>query len=538
MRKMSLALVTTLIALEAPGAEPASVTPWDQAQANGEVSRKAVAFSRAYAWGWLAYADPASGLLPRTLDGADYWNAQDCAADNLPFLVLTAHVLDDYYLKRAASALLEAERRLTTRVDGLPDTYDFATQGFREPDMNWDAILFGASEYVKDGLMPITEWLGPGPWEERMLELLHGIWKHATTETPAGRVPLNNLEVHGELLQSMSRVYWRTGDPRFKEWCFRLADLYLLHDHLLDHPRIRLRDHGCEVLSGLSEAYLIAAREDPERHRRYRAPLHAILDDILEHAVNEDGMMPNTYRPRRSGETDGGISDGWGYVYNAFLTVAEIDEVPRYREAVRHALRQVHKYLEAQWEGRPADGYADTVEGALNLLNRIPVESAFDWAEQTMHRLWSLQRPDGIIEGWYGDGNSARTSLMVALWKTQGVAPAPWRDDLQLGAVHAADGTLHLHLHSGSAWTGVLRFDQARHRNWLRLPFDYPRINQFPEWFTVEDESDYTLQTDEAPAQTVSGVTLRSLPLKLKPGQTLRLSVARNVLEGSPRGFQ
>ena len=235
---------------------------------------------------------------------------------------------------------------------------------------------------------------------------------------------------------------------------------------------------------------------------------------------------------------DGGISDGWGYVYNAFLTVAEIDDVPRYREAVRHALRQVHKYLEAQWEGRPADGYADTVEGALNLLNRIPVESAFDWAEQTMQRLWSLQRPDGIIEGWYGDGNSARTSLMVALWKTQGVAPAPWRDDLQLGAVRAADGTLHLHLHSGSAWTGALRFDQPRHRNWLRLPFDYPRINQFPEWFTVEDESHYTVRIDEAPAQTVSGDTLRSFPLKLKPDQTMRLSVARNVLKRSTRGLQ
>ena len=528
IRSLNSVVITMLAALLAQGAELESTSLWNRAKANSEVSGTAVAFSRAYAWGWLAYADPSSGLLPRTIDGAEYWNAQDCAADNFPFLVLTAHVLDDFYLKQAVTTMLETERRLTTRVDGLPDTYDFATQAFRESNLNWDSILFGASEYVKDGLMPITEWMGPSPWEDRLLELLSGIWKHATTETPAGLVPTRNLEVHGELLQTMSRMYWRTGDSRFKTWSFRLADLYLLHDHLLDHARIRLRDHGCEVLSGLSEAYVIAAREDPERQRRYRAPLHAILDDILDHAVNDDGMMPNTYRPRQSGEWDGGISDGWGYVYNAFLTVAEIDGVPRYREAVRHALRQVHKYLDAKWEGRPADGYADTVEGALNLLNRIPEQSAFDWADATMRRLWALQRADGIIEGWYGDGNSARTSLMVALWKTQGVAPAPWRNDLHLGAVRATDGTLHLHLHSAGAWTGVLRFDHPRHQNWLRLPFDYPRINQFPEWFTVDDDSLYTLQMDDGPAQTVSGDTLRSFSLKLKPNQTMRLSVARN----------
>jgi hypothetical protein len=387
MRTLIVVFITMLLALETTNAGSKLASPWDQAQANSEISSRAVAFSRAYAWGWLAYADPASGLLPRTIDGAEYWNAQDCAADNFPFLVLTAHVLDDHYLKQASATMLRTERRLTTRVDGLPDTYDFATQGFREQDLNWDAILFGASEYAKDGLMPITEWMGPSPWEDRLLELLHGIWKHATTETPAGIVPLMNLEVHGELLQSMSRVYWRTGDARFKTWCFRLADLYLLHDHLLDHPQIRLRDHGCEVISGLSEAYLIAAREDPARHQRYRAPLHAILDDILDHAVNEDGMMPNTYQPRHPAQWNGMISDGWGYVYNTFLTVAEIDQVPRYHQAVQHALQHIHKYLETKWEGRPADGYADTVEGALNLLNRIPVESAFDWAERTMLRL-------------------------------------------------------------------------------------------------------------------------------------------------------
>ena len=143
---------------------------WRQAEANGVDAQEAVAFSRRYAHGWLSYADPQSGLLPRTIRGDEHWNAQDCAADNFPFIVLTAHVLDDFYLKMTASAMLETERRLTTRVDGLPDTYDFQKQGFLNEEINQDAILFGASEYVKDGLMPITEWMGPTPWEDRYPE--------------------------------------------------------------------------------------------------------------------------------------------------------------------------------------------------------------------------------------------------------------------------------------------------------------------------------------------------------------------------------
>jgi hypothetical protein len=171
------------------------------------------------------------------------------------------------------------------------------------------------------------------------------------------------------------------------------------------------------------------------------------------------------------------------------------------------------------------------VEGALNLLNRIPVASAFTWADQSIRKIWEKQRDDGIIEGWYGDGNSARTSLMYALWKTQGVAPAPWRDDVRAGAVLGKDGTLYLLLHSGDQWSGVLRFDRPRHKDWFNLPIDYPRINQFPEWFTVEDETGYRIQIDDDAPLTVSGEKLRCFPLRLKPDQTVRVMVCKENAE-------
>ena len=45
-----------------------------------------------------------------------------------------------------------------------------------------------------------------------------------------------------------------------------------------------------------------------------------------------------------------------------------------------------------------ADGYADAIESGLNLLNRIPEPSGFDWVEhETLHML-EKQQDDGIIE--------------------------------------------------------------------------------------------------------------------------------------------
>jgi len=505
------------------GADPEQA--WHRAEANGKETQAIIRFCNRYAWGWLNQADPKTGLLPRTLEGSWLWNAQDCAADNFPFLLLTGFVTGQNHLKRAGLRILERERALTKRRLALPDTYDFATGGFAGEKIDKEAILFGASEYAKDGLMPITEWLGPGPWLDLFQELVIDIWAEADFETAAGKLPTANIEVHGELLQSLSRLFWITGEERFQEWAFRLADYYLIHEDLTERDEIRLRDHGCEVLSGLSEAYLVAAQRDQDRYDRYRAPLHRLLDNVLEKAVNEDGMMPDAYDPR-TGERQGErLADTWGYVYNAFLTVAEVDGEPRYRTAVRHALDNVHKYLGQGWEGEGADGYADAVEGALNLINRIESPAAERWIDESTAYILAKQREDGIIEGWYGDGNSARTTLMAALWKTRGVTAEPWREDLRLGAVHTTDGRLLISLATEWYFNGRLRFDRPRHRSDFHMPMDYPRINQFPEWFTVDRDQDYLVSRDGGRPQQVKGRDLLDLPVMLEKGESTRIMV-------------
>ena len=61
----------------------------------------------------------------------------------------------------------------------------------------------------------------------------------------------------------------------------------------------------------------------------------------------------------------------------------------------------------------------------------------------------------------------------------------------------------------------------------MHLPFDYPRINQFPEWFTVVGDRRYALTTAvTGERRKVAGTDLLDgLPVKLAAGQELRWQV-------------
>ena len=95
---------------------------WEQAEQNAEQTQRAIKFCNRYAQGWLSHADAQTGLLPRNVaSGQRFWNAKDCAADNYPFIVLTAYITDNHHLKQIAQTLLQTEQELTNRLDRLPD---------------------------------------------------------------------------------------------------------------------------------------------------------------------------------------------------------------------------------------------------------------------------------------------------------------------------------------------------------------------------------------------------------------------------------
>jgi hypothetical protein len=348
------------------------------------------------------------------------------------------------------------------------------------------------------------------------------------------------VEVNGEMLQALSRIYWMSGDQKYLDWAVRLGDYYLLGDHhpTRDQESLRLRDHGCEIVSGLCELYCMVAFASPGKKTAYQAPLYEMLDRILEVGTNEHGLFYNVVNPVSGEILNDGVADTWGYTYNGYYTVYMIDGESRYRDAVIRALENIHHYQAYDWEHGSADGYADAIESGLNLYNREPVAGTRDWLDSEVSVMWSMQdsshrelalswQGSGIIEGWHGDGNFARTSIMYCLWKTQGLTIQPWREDVIFGAVQE-QGKLCISLQAeDDDWNGLLIFDTDRARTNMHLPLDYPRINQFPQWFVVSDDAAYRMGfTGNRRKVTKEGRDLKhGFPLKVEKGRAYHLLV-------------
>lgn len=507
-------------------AEPTEVL-FRQATVNGKLANEGFRRCELFVDGWLKHADPATGLIPKNLTGGNIWEPKDSAADNYPFMVLTSVICNRDRFNGRMLDILHTETKLTSRIGAMPDTYSFSKQGFADDRPDISRVIFGSAEYVKDGLLPLTEWLGPSPWSERMLAILDAIWANAPVETPYGRIVSDNVEVNGEMLQVLSRVHFMTGDEKYLDWAVRLGDYYLLGNHhpTRDFDNLRLRDHGCEIVSGLCELYAAVHFARPEKRDEYRQPIHDMLDRILEVGRNEDGLFYNGISPK-TGEHGGGLADTWGYTYNGYYTVYLIDGTQAYREATRKTLRGVANYHNYAWEGPSSDGHADSIESALNLYNREPMPETAQWIDADIQVMWAIQKEDGVIEGWHGDGNFARTTIMYCLWKTQGITIQPWREDVVFGAVRSND-QVYISLYAEKEWTGKLLFDVSRSKKNMRMPIDWPRINQFPEWFTVEDQQKYTIQ-DSATGlkKDVSGQELiKGLGVRVEPGEKQNFQV-------------
>jgi hypothetical protein len=470
------------------------------AKTNALAAAEAFERSHRFVQGWLGHADPRTGLIPRNLTkDVDLWNGKDSAADNYPFMVLTCAMTDRTLFCGKMRDILKTEIKLTRRLGSLGDNYLFSKAGFAYEKIDFDRLAFDNSEYVKDGLVPITEWLGASAWSDRAVKLLNDIWKYAPLETPFGKIPTTNFEVNGDLLQACSRLFWFSGEQKYLDWAIRLGDYYLLADH---HPirnmdKLRLLDHGCEVINGLSELYLALSYVRPQKKLEYEKPMRVIFDSILQYGRNADGLLYSWFNPQ-DGSHSAGLCDTWGYVYDGFYSMYLVDHVEEYRQAVQTTLARLNgNYVGACWDDKSADGFADSIEGALNLINREPIESAAKWIDSQTRLMWDKQKPDGIIEGWHGDGNFARTSLMYALWKTQGLHIEPWRADVKIGAVQR-DSRLYVVVQADMPWQGKIFFDRPRHGLQMHMPVDYPRINQFPEWFTVAERSRYLVKDVES----------------------------------------
>ncbi|MDB4583337.1 hypothetical protein N9164_09310, partial [Draconibacterium sp.] len=470
----------------------------DQAIDNGTQANEGYVRSLNFTKAWLTKTDPVSGLIPTNLTSKkDLWEPHNSAADNYPFMVLTAYLLDRDLYNGQLLDMLNTEKKLTSRIKSLPDTYSFSKQNYYSDEVKMGDVIFGTSEYIKDGLIPLNEYIGKSPWQDRMMEMLDDLSEYMTDVNDLEKYfdrTASIEEVNGEMLQTLSRVYWMTDEQKYLDWAIKIGDYYLLGERDLSQiDYLRIRDHGCEIIGGLSELYVTVHFANPEKKQQYQPALYKILDRVLEIGRNEDGLFYNAVNAKTGEIIDGNTVDNWGYVFDAYYSVWLVDKKEEYREAVLNGFTKLNeKYRNYKWEGDSHDGYADALESGINLYNREPVTELKSWIDSEMQVMFNMQQEDGILGGWHGDGNFARTAIMYCLWKTQGTHIYPWREDVIIGAEKSGDET-YIVITAEKEWQGKVVFDSQRHKTILNLPIDYPRINQFPEWFTAKEGEEYSI---------------------------------------------
>ena len=170
-----------------------------------------------------------------------------------------------------------------------------------------------------------------------MVGITEDIWKYAPIETPYGNIPTLNFEVCGDMLQASARMYWFTGERKYLDCAIRLGDYFLLGTNhpTRDLKQLRLCDHGCEVINGLTELYVAVAHALPEKKAAYEEPMHEIFDCILAKGRNPDGMLYTSFNPQ-TGEHAKDLCDTWGYDYDGVYTMWLVDRtesLPRCRAA-------------------------------------------------------------------------------------------------------------------------------------------------------------------------------------------------------------
>jgi len=491
------------------------------------------AFSKVQRWLHevaLPCQDPETKLLKMR----GVWNYSNTAADCYPFLCWAAYYTDMEALKGPLREVLHAEIELCNHLDRIPAPYDFETNA-KVADPSRDTLIFGASEYVKDGLIAIIELTGKDEWFDRMVAVEEDLWKHAHIDTPYGKIPSDtrperDVEVDGEQLQALCRLYTMTGDHKFLRWAERLGDYYLKRDEFVPP---HLRDHGCEIVGGLGLLIAVESEIDSPKLSEYLPGMRNMLDSILARGTNPDGFMYNAIDGQQSGHKPGSLSDGWGYNYVGFLCYDMATGTPHYRDRVERTLRSLAKpeYMAGGVAGTSGDSLADSAEGALYLLNRVPVREGFAWVDHWVdHGLIQSHVPLAKARLWGAnkwESNCVRTTLIHATRHTQGILARPWRKDMQLGAAPLGSGVAIV-LNADQPYEGTLVFDIPRHRDYMGFKKDWPRMNTVPEWFTVEVDRSYVVTDRETGvSRTLTGRQLRAgLAVQAGPKQPVQITVS------------
>ena len=524
-----------------------SLSEHDQRAARENARRGLEALNRAIRVhnAWMARRDPGTGLLPQSSRVLEF-RYQNVAADFLCFEYAIAERCELASVEKLRETFRRERALCLGSTGGTPaslvrkfDVRTGAVLGISERDR-----MFATSEYLKDGLVGLYERTGEEWVRVRIVELARAIERACATKSDFGLIPSTNSEINGNVLQVFSRCAGVLGGERageggeLGELAGRLADAIVMQmlpacggvpvlafDYSgtltaeeiaamarSDRPSmvLHLRDHGNETAVGLSEAYALAVsrREDERwarRVERWTEPLARMYETILEKGVNARGLLATRVRADTMEMLDVRPSDTWGYVLVGAITFVDAARLHgglaearlnAILERVDQIALAVTKTDGLVWQtytepgerfGHPHhDGWADTIESAIYIAHRRPAlrERLLNWCDGQITFMFALQGEDGYVSGDYLDGNFIRTAMLYAEAKSGGARLEPWSGDASLGYAESESGGVFVVVAGKEGYEGKVVFDTARHRENLKMPWDWARLNAWPEWVT------------------------------------------------------
>ena len=516
---------------------------------NGKIFNSTMVSANALYTVWKNEVNSTSKLYPKGLTGSPIgdvpqWTYSDTAADLYSSIVFMASILENSTISDSGSDIRTAltyEITNLSRVDSMPDDWNIDTDAFVNVSADMDRIIKGCGEYLRDGLLRITEINGTeNPWYSRMISILDDCMEWADASN-SGLPALHSdglpyyHEVSGYFLQTLSRVYSITGTAKYLTWIEQIMD-YLLLSNDGDYIPSRetslvLMDHGGEIVQGMVEAlYVECINGRTAKVLAYQPLVMEVLDKIVDIGLITSGDNTGKFyveiNPIAETVTDSDPIDTWGYIHGALYTYdlamdAYDSSAARYTSTITSSLNSIASVdLVPDDYGYPdyiSDSYADNIESMLMMASKLTVTGFEAWIKKTIgigntngYHMFDEQKSTGFINGDYGDGSFGRTCVLFSNYITKGVRPEPWDEFLELSAEYYETTGLQIKIAHPGAWSGSLIFDYSRHSQNMKLDINYPRVNEYPEWFVVSSSNTYEVSINGGDPATINGSTLLS----------------------------
>ena len=443
-----------------------------------------------------------------------YWESQyhlyvpeQSGADFFPFLYIASNLFDNSSFHKVSWWLKDHKELID--ANGLPLVFDVYNKEPIQRDL--DSQIFGASELVKDGFIPLIEFYGPEHISLNLSEqMILSIFNTCSKSSKMGCIPSQNSEVNGELLISLSRMYLYTKDkkylkmglPIYTKYISKIlpSNNYLPCQYLKKNKEscnsndFSTGDHSNEIVVGLVEFNHVLKLETYDTNRSDFV-LRKMLDHLSKYALDKNGFWI------RKGKSNGKTPyiDTWGYLHNAYF-LARSNKITNI-SFINLSLSNLNNNSIYSFAYN-LDGVADSTEGTIYLQKVSKDNLNFQTITKNIFYLLKGQKNNGMYMKNYKDGNVARTLTLAYFYYTHGTHTIPWEPNLSLGSIQINE-SLYIYLQSNNSWSGSLIFDTPRSKEWTEQNY-YPRINSWPEWFTIDRTKIYNVSINNK-SQTIKG---------------------------------